>query len=180
MRMCKIKYRIKNILFILLLIAELCGCSNLKSENEIIKFVKNEFGIDATIMSKDENNDYHNYILRDNETNISFSCSSAISSINIDLANFFQHEVTSCDYYNELTNYLSDNFILIKNRYLIDMEYEDGLISKIILNVNSENDVDFYNLKSAVKEIMDVYNLKMIKETSFLSQRRKISTSRAL
>lgn len=148
-------------LFLMALIL-LTGCSpELKTEKQILKFVKNEYGVSATVVSKETREDAIEYTLKDNNKDITFNATSYIQPAYWDGAHLYDTEQTICDYYSALTEEIRPGIQKIEEKYGVRFEQaHTQLINRMIFPADDIQEIDFENALSAINELNTLYDFK--------------------
>lgn len=178
--MKKIKQFFNILIYILLIIGiviSLTGCGKIKSSASIVKYIKNEYNIDAEVVSvesnnnsKDKNDRYNKVVLTEKDRNITFTVTSSYVPVGMDGSTFWYQESTSDDYYENLTASIENELLNIAEKYEIKLEYIYGMISKVdCYSTHDDKGEQLENIKKALNEIMKLYNLKKEPTSSSIS-----------
>lgn len=145
----------------------LTGCSKLKTANQIKKYLNKNYNINVEIIKVEKGENYKKYTVKETSRELIFTCTSTKVGVGMDASIFWYKESTSDNYYEKLTESISEGITKISSKYNVEFKKDSsGLINKIIID---DNEIDFDNTLNAINELMKIYNLNKIPETKISS-----------
>lgn len=154
--------KICKIIMVIIVMISITGCGKIKSEKQVLKNAKKEYGTAEVVSKEVISKDNVIYILKDKKDNFMYQCKSYMQDIGMDGSTFFTHPTITCDFNSNYQNYITNqmkNTKLIMNHNLTilksDTDYYDGNGSFHSFEIHGKS-VNEEHYKSILKELQKI------------------------